>query len=200
MRGPSRVLDTSGFARTPFTAPALRDLVLYELHVGTFTPEGTFDAVVEHLPALAELGVTAIELLPVADGPGMRGWGYDGVYPSAAHRCYGGPQGLARLVDAAHAAGLAVLLDVVYNHVGASGNLAYQAFGPYFTDRHSTFWGEAIDFSQRGVREWVLQSASAGSTTSASTACASTRSTRSTTTRARRTSSPRSSSASATRS
>src|SRR4051794_15946224 len=159
MRGPSRVLDTSGFARTSFTPPALADLVIYELHVGTFSPEGTFDGVIGHLPALADLGVTAIELLPVADGPGMRGWGYDGVYPSAAHRAYGGPHGLARLVDAAHAAGLAVLLDVVYNHVGASGNQAYQAFGPYFTDRHSTFWGEAIDFSQDGVREWVLQSA-----------------------------------------
>jgi maltooligosyltrehalose trehalohydrolase len=159
MRGPSRVLDTSGFARASFTPPALADLVLYELHVGTFSPEGTFDGAIPHLAELAALGVTAIELLPVADGPGMRGWGYDGVYPSAAHRAYGGPQGLARLVDAAHEAGLAVLLDVVYNHVGASGNQAYQAYGPYFTDRHSTFWGEAIDFTQAGVREWVLQSA-----------------------------------------
>ena len=161
MRGPSRVLDPSAFVWTDadWTPPGLADLVLYELHVGTFSDEGTFDGAIEHLPALKELGVTAIELLPVADGPGMRGWGYDGVYPSAAHRAYGGPEGLARLVDAAHAVGLAVILDVVYNHVGASGNQAYQAYGPYFTDRHSTFWGEAIDFSRDGVREWVLQSA-----------------------------------------
>ena len=161
MRGPSRVLDTGAFAWTDagFAPPALADLVLYELHVGTFSAEGTFDGAIGHLPALADLGVTAIELLPVADGPGLRGWGYDGVYPSAAHRAYGGPEGLARLVDAAHAAGLAVILDVVYNHIGASGDRAFQAYGPYFTDRHSTFWGEAIDFTQRGVREWVLQSA-----------------------------------------
>ena len=164
MRGPSRVLDTAAFAWTDagFAAPAMRDAVLYELHVGTFTAEGTFDAVIPHLPALAELGVNAIELMPVADGPGMRGWGYDGVYPSAAHRAYGGPHGLARLVDAAHAEGLAVILDVVYNHVGASGNRALAAFGPYFTDRYATFWGEAINYDDAGadgVREWVVQSA-----------------------------------------
>jgi maltooligosyltrehalose trehalohydrolase len=164
MRGPSRVLDTGAFAWTDagFAPPALRDLVAYELHVGTFTPEGTFAAMIPQLRALRDLGVNAIELLPVADGPGLRGWGYDGVYPSAAHRAYGGPQGLAQLVDAAHAEGIAVLLDVVYNHIGASGNAAYQAFGPYFTDRYSTFWGEAINYDDRGadgVREWVLQSA-----------------------------------------
>jgi maltooligosyltrehalose trehalohydrolase len=164
MRGPSRVLDTGAFAWTDdgFAAPALADLVVYELHVGTFTPEGTFDAAIAHLGALRDLGVNAIELMPVADGPGMRGWGYDGVYPSAAHRAYGGPEGLARLVDAAHAAGLGVILDVVYNHVGASGNDAYRAFGPYFTDRYSTFWGEALNYDDAGcdgVREWVAQSA-----------------------------------------
>ena len=164
MRGPSRVLDTTAFAWTDgaWTPPALTDLVIYELHVGTFSAEGTFDGAIEHLPALRELGVTAIELMPIADGPGMRGWGYDGVYPSAAHRAYGGPHGLARLVDAAHAVGLAVILDVVYNHVGASGDQALAAFGPYFTDRYSTFWGEAINFDDRGadgVREWVVQSA-----------------------------------------
>jgi len=161
MRGPSRVLDTPAFAWTDegFTAPAVSELVIYELHIGTFTPEGTFDAAIGKLAPLRELGVTAIDVMPVADGPGMRGWGYDGVYPSAAHRAYGGPEGLARLVDAAHANGLAVLLDVVYNHIGASGNDAYRAFGPYFTDRHSTFWGEAIDYTQAGVREWALQGA-----------------------------------------
>jgi maltooligosyltrehalose trehalohydrolase len=164
MRGPSRVLDTGAFAWTDdgFAAPELADLVVYELHVGTFSEVGTFDGAIPHLAALRDLGVTAIELMPVADGPGMRGWGYDGVYPSAAHRAYGGPEGLARLVDAAHANGLAVILDVVYNHIGASGNRAYQAFGPYFTERYSTFWGEAINYDDEGadgVREWVLQSA-----------------------------------------
>src|SRR4051794_736280 len=141
MRGPSRVLDASGFARTSFTAPALADLVIYELHVGTFSPEGTFDGVIPHLPALAELGVTAIELLPIADGPGMRGWGYDGVYPSAAHRAYGGPPGPAPLVDAAPAEGLAVLLDVVYNHLRASGDPAPAAVGPHLPQRSPPFWG-----------------------------------------------------------
>jgi maltooligosyltrehalose trehalohydrolase len=164
MRGPSRVLDTSAFTWSDagFAPPALTDLVVYELHVGTFSPEGTFEAAIAHLPALRELGITAIELMPVADGPGMRGWGYDGVHLSAAHRAYGGPHGLAALVDAAHAAGLAVLLDVVYNHIGASANEAFRAFGPYFTDRYSTFWGEAINYDDAGsgaVREWVLQSA-----------------------------------------
>jgi maltooligosyltrehalose trehalohydrolase len=164
MRGPSRVLDTGEFAWSDgdWRPPAMADLVAYELHVGTFSAEGTFEGAIPHLAALRELGVNAIELMPVADGPGMRGWGYDGVYPSAAHRAYGGPHGLARLVDAAHAAGLAVLLDVVYNHVGASGDQALAAFGPYFTDRYSTFWGEAINYDDRGadgVREWVVQSA-----------------------------------------
>lgn len=164
MRGPSRVLDTGAFAWTDdgWRPPAVAELVVYELHAGTFSAEGTFEGVIPHLAALAELGVNAVELMPVADGPGMRGWGYDGVYPGAAHRAYGGPHGLARLVDAAHAEGLAVLLDVVYNHVGASGNQAMAAYGPYFTDRYSTFWGEAINFDDRGadgVREWVVQSA-----------------------------------------
>ncbi|HVW16622.1 MAG TPA: alpha-amylase family glycosyl hydrolase, partial [Solirubrobacteraceae bacterium] len=164
MRGPSRVLDTGAFAWTDagFEPPALADLVVYELHVGAFTPQGTFDAVAPHLRELRELGVTAIELMPVADGPGMRGWGYDGAYPAAAHRAYGGPHGLARLVDAAHAEGLAVILDCVYNHVGASADAAYRAFGPYFTDRHSTFWGEAINYDGADsdpVREWAIQSA-----------------------------------------
>jgi maltooligosyltrehalose trehalohydrolase len=132
--------------------------VIYELHVGTFTEEGTFDAVVPRLAALRELGVTAIELMPVATFPGERGWGYDGVYIYAPHPAYGGPAGLARLVDAAHAAGLGVILDVVYNHVGP-GNEALTAFGPYFSPRHHTFWGDAIDYSEHWVREWVLQNA-----------------------------------------
>jgi maltooligosyltrehalose trehalohydrolase len=164
LRGPSRVLDVSAFAWTDegWRGVALPDLVLYELHVGTFTPQGTFDAAAEHLAGLAELGVTAIEVMPVAEFPGARGWGYDGVYLSAAQSSYGGPEGFQRLVDAAHAAGLAVVLDVVYNHVGASGVKAMEAFGPYFTEKYETFWGKAINYDDSGcdpVREWVLQSA-----------------------------------------
>ena len=136
--------------------------MIYELHIGTFTPEGTFEAAGRHLRELAELGVTAIEIMPVAEFPGARGWGYDGVYVSAAQSSYGGPAGLAKLVAAAHEAGLAVILDVVYNHVGASGVKALEAFGPYFTDTYETPWGRAINFDDADcdpVREWVLQSA-----------------------------------------
>jgi maltooligosyltrehalose trehalohydrolase len=165
LRGPSRIVDPRQFEWTDggrHGGAELRDAVLYELHVGTFTEEGTFEAAIEHLAALAELGVTHIEVMPIAEFPGARGWGYDGVYLSAAQSSYGGPHGFQRLVDAAHAAGLGVILDVVYNHVGASGNAALAAYGPYFTDRYSTFWGDAINFDDADsdpVREWVLQSA-----------------------------------------
>jgi maltooligosyltrehalose trehalohydrolase len=158
IRGPSRVVDTRAFAIEPGPPVALDELVLYELHVGTFTDEGTFDAAIAGLPRLRELGATAIELMPVATFPGDRGWGYDGVYTFAPHPAYGGPDGLARLVDASHREGLAVFLDVVYNHIGP-GSEAIGRFGPYFTDRHETFWGSAIDYSQRGVREWAIQNA-----------------------------------------
>jgi maltooligosyltrehalose trehalohydrolase len=157
-RGPSRVVDTSSFSIAPGPELALDELVLYELHVGAFTPEGTFDGVVPHLRALRELGVTAIELMPVATFPGDRGWGYDGIYAYAPHHAYGGPGGLARLVDAAHREGLGVFLDVVYNHLGPGGD-AVARFGPYFTGRHQTAWGDALDYSQRGVREWAIQNA-----------------------------------------
>jgi maltooligosyltrehalose trehalohydrolase len=159
VRGPSRVLDTAAFDIAPGAGLQLDDLVLYELHVGTFSPEGTFDGVIPRLAALRELGVTAIELMPVATFPGNRGWGYDGLFTSAPHPAYGGPEGLARLVDAAHRAGLGVVLDVVYNHIGP-GNEAITAFGPYFTDRlGSTPWGDALDYAARGVREWAIQNA-----------------------------------------
>jgi maltooligosyltrehalose trehalohydrolase len=121
------------------------DLVIYELHVGTFTPEGTFEAVIPRLPQLASLGVTAIEVMPVAQFPGNRNWGYDGVYPYAVQSSYGGPYAFQRFVDAAHRAGLAVILDVVYNHLGPEGNY-FSQFGPYFTDRYRTPWGKAINF------------------------------------------------------
>ena len=164
LRGPSRLLDTDAFAwsdgaRRP---PALDELVLYELHVGTFTPEGTFEAAIPYLRDLRELGVTAIELMPVAEFPGRHGWGYDSVYLSAAQSSYGGPHGLQRLIDAAHTEGLAVILDVVYNHVGASGGAALEAFGPYFTSRYETAWGKAMNYDGKdsdAVREWALQSA-----------------------------------------
>jgi maltooligosyltrehalose trehalohydrolase len=164
LRGPSRVLDPGAFAWTDeaWGGVELSDLVLYELHVGTFTPEGTFEAAIRRLAGLRELGVTAIELMPVAEFPGRHGWGYDGVHLRAAHSAYGGPEGLQRLVDAAHGEGLAVVLDVVFNHLGASGVQAMEAFGPYFTDLHHTPWGKAINFDDEEcdpVREWVLQAA-----------------------------------------
>jgi maltooligosyltrehalose trehalohydrolase len=149
-------------AATGYETPALEDLVIYELHVGTFSADGTFDGAIEHLPELAALGVNAIEVMPVAEFPGRHGWGYDGVYLSAAQSSYGGPEAFQRLVDAAHRHGLAVILDVVYNHVGASGTQALDAFGPYFTGKYETFWGKAINYDDEhadAVREWVLQSA-----------------------------------------
>jgi maltooligosyltrehalose trehalohydrolase len=158
--GPSQVVSAAELPRQGFALPALSldELVLYELHVGTFSEAGTFEAAIPHLAALRELGVTAIELMPVATFPGNRGWGYDGLYTSAPHPAYGGPAGLARLVDAAHESGLGVILDVVYNHLGP-GSEQIAPFGPYFTDRHDTFWGAAIDYSQAGVREWAIQNA-----------------------------------------
>jgi maltooligosyltrehalose trehalohydrolase len=119
--------------------------VVYEMHTGTFTPEGTFESAIARLDHIVDLGVTTVELMPVAEFSGERGWGYDGVDLYAPHHAYGGPEGLKRLVDACHSRGLAVLLDVVYNHLGPAGNYLRE-FGPYFTDRYSTPWGEAINF------------------------------------------------------
>jgi maltooligosyltrehalose trehalohydrolase len=139
----------------------LRDYLIYELHVGTFTHAGTFGAVMEHLPYLRDLGVTALELMPVAEFPGHRNWGYDGVFPYAAQSSYGGPAALKRLVDACHAHELAVILDVVYNHLGPEGN-HLTAFGPYFTARHRTPWGPALNFDgphSDEVREFFIQNA-----------------------------------------
>jgi maltooligosyltrehalose trehalohydrolase len=164
LRGCSRVLDTAAFPWTDagWETPPLRDLVISEIHIGTFSPEGTFEGAIPHLRGLRELGISAIEVMPVAEFPGRRGWGYDGVYVSAAHAAYGGPLGFQRLVDAAHAEGLAVILDVVYNHLGASGVAAMEAFGPYFTEKHATPWGMAVNLDDEEsdpVREWILQSA-----------------------------------------
>jgi maltooligosyltrehalose trehalohydrolase len=162
LRGPSRILDTGTFEWEPWSGVDLEHLVLYELHVGTFTRDGTFVAAIEKLAGLAELGINAIELMPVAEFPGKRGWGYDGVYLNAAQSSYGGPLELQRLVEAAHSHGIAVVLDVVYNHLGASGVKAMEAFGFYFTDKYETFWGKAINYDDEHsdpVREWVCQSA-----------------------------------------
>ena len=134
------------------------DLVIYELHVGTFTPEGTFAAVVPRLASLKELGITAIELMPVAQFPGSRSWGYDGVHPFAVQESYGGPVGLKELVEACHRAGLAVILDVIYNHFGPEGN-QFPTFGPYLTEKSKSDWGPALNFDDKGcdpVRSMVL--------------------------------------------
>jgi maltooligosyltrehalose trehalohydrolase len=164
VHGPSRTVDHSAF---PWTdqgwrgGPPLSAALVYELHVGTFTPQGTFEAAIERLGDLADLGVTHIELLPVAEFPGERGWGYDGVDLFAPHHAYGGPDGLKRLVDAAHAAGLGVIIDVVYNHLGPDGNYL-GAFGPYFTDRYTTPWGQAVNYDDAGsdeVRNFVCDNA-----------------------------------------
>ena len=145
--GPSEIVDPRAFRWTDdeWRGTTLPGHVIYELHIGTFTREGTFDAAVEHLPALAELGVTPVEVMPVAEFPGRHGWGYDGVYLSAAQSAYGGPEGFARFVEAAHDNGLGVILDVVYNHLGPEGNYL-GSFGPYFTGRYGTPWGEAVNF------------------------------------------------------
>jgi maltooligosyltrehalose trehalohydrolase len=160
--GPSAVIDLRWDWRAlDWRGLPLEEYVIYELHVGTFTPEGTFDAIISHLPRLREIGITAIELMPVAQFPGERNWGYDGAYPYAVQNSYGGPDGLRRLVDAAHQEGLAVILDVVYNHLGPEGN--YLAlYGPYFTDRYRTPWGTAINFDGPGsddVRNYFVHNA-----------------------------------------
>jgi maltooligosyltrehalose trehalohydrolase len=137
------------------------DLVFYELHVGLFTPQGTFEAVIPRLSELRALGITAVELMPVGQFPGPRNWGYDGVHLYAAQHSYGGPHGLQKLVDACHAAGLAIYLDVVYNHLGPEGNYLNE-FGPYFTDRYRNAWGQAVNYDGTGcdaVRDFVLDNA-----------------------------------------
>jgi len=146
VHGPSRWVDHALFEWTDgaWQQPPLGSAVIYELHVGTFTPEGTFDSIIDRLDYLADLGVAHMELMPVAQFPGSRGWGYDGVDLYAPHQDYGGPSGLKRLVNACHRKGMAMLLDVVYNHLGPCGNYLH-FFGPYFTSRYKTPWGEAVN-------------------------------------------------------
>jgi maltooligosyltrehalose trehalohydrolase len=163
VHGPSMVVDAGAFEWTDadWHGRPLDEYVIYELHVGTFSPEGTFDGVIPYLDELAELGITALEILPVAQFPGNRNWGYDGVALYAVQESYGGPDGLRRLVDAAHERGLAVILDVVYNHLGPEGNYL-RDFGPYFTDHYQTPWGDALNFDGPGsdhVRNFFLENA-----------------------------------------
>jgi maltooligosyltrehalose trehalohydrolase len=162
--GPSRTYDHSAFAWTDghWRGAPLSGAVIYELHVGTFTPQGTLDAAIERLDHLSDLGVTVVELMPLAAFPGGHGWGYDGISLWAVHEPYGGPDALKRFVDACHARGLAVYLDVVYNHVGPGNRLA--SFGPYFTDAHMTPWGPAVNLDQPGsdeVRAFIVENARA---------------------------------------
>jgi maltooligosyltrehalose trehalohydrolase len=164
VHGPSRVVDHGSFTWTDHEwhgGGPLAPQVFYELHVGTFTPEGTFAAAADRLTYLRDLGVTAVEIMPVVEFPGARGWGYDGVDLYAPHHAYGGPDGLKALVDRCHATGLGVVLDVVYNHVGPEGNYL-PCFGPYFTDRHPTPWGSGFNYDgpdSGPVRAFVIDNA-----------------------------------------
>ncbi len=163
VHGASRWVDHARFDWTDagWQQPPLGSAVIYELHVGTFTPEGTFAAVSDRLDHLLDLGVTHVELMPVAEFPGKRGWGYDGVDLYAPHSAYGGPEGLKQLVNACHRRGLAVLLDVVYNHLGPAGNYLGR-FGPYFTKRYATPWGEAVNLDgpeSDEVRRFIVDNA-----------------------------------------
>ena len=163
VHGPSRTVDHAAFQWTDkrWQAGPLSSAIFYELHLGTFTPKGTFIAAIDKLDSLAELGVTHVELMPVAEFSGTRGWGYDGVDLYAPHHAYGEPEDLKRLVDACHARGLAVVLDVVYNHLGPAGNYLAR-FGPYFTARYATPWGPAVNLDGRGsdeVRRFICDNA-----------------------------------------
>lgn len=162
VHGASEVMDvTFGWEDATWFGLPLGEYIIYELHVGTFTPEGTFEAIIPHLAELKHLGITAIELMPVAQFPGSRNWGYDGVGLFAVQNSYGGPIGLKKLINACHAYGLAVVLDVVYNHLGPEGNYL-RAFGPYFSEEYRTFWGPALNFDgpdSDEVRRFFLENA-----------------------------------------
>src|SRR5579884_2590706 len=163
VRQPSQIWNPRAFqwGDSGWQGLPLEGYILYELHVGTYTPEGTLDAIIPHLDHLKSLGVTAIELMPVAQFPGHRNWGYDGVFPFAVQHSYGGPSGLKKLVDACHREGLAMVLDVVYNHLGPEGNYLAE-LGPFFTDSYRTPWGSAINYDgpdSDGVRRYFIENA-----------------------------------------
>jgi maltooligosyltrehalose trehalohydrolase len=154
VNGLSRLVDNSAFTwhDQKWQAPPLANAVIYELHVGTFTPEGTLDAAIDKLEYLKDLGITHVEVMPLASAPGQRGWGYDGVALFAPQQSYGGPEAVKRFVDAAHAHGLAVINDVVYNHFGPTGNYTGK-YGPYITESHKTPWGGAVNLEEEGSAE-----------------------------------------------
>ncbi len=162
VHGPSQVVDPRFcWSEACWAGIPLKDYVVYELHVGTFTHDGTFSSIIPHLDELKDLGITAVELMPVAQFPGNRNWGYDGVYPFAVQNSYGGPGGLRQLVDACHQRGLAVVMDVVYNHLGPEGNYLSD-FGPYFTDSYRTPWGPAVNYDgpySDDVRRYFIENA-----------------------------------------
>lgn len=163
VHGPSRVVDSDAYVwrDRAWKGIPLEDFIIYELHVGTFTPEGTFDALVAKLSHLRDLGLSAVEPMPIAQFPGERNWGYDGTYPYAPQSSYGGPGGFKRFVDACHQAGLAVVLDVVYNHLGPEGNYLGE-FAPCFSDRYRGPWGDALNFDgadSDGVRRFFIENA-----------------------------------------
>jgi maltooligosyltrehalose trehalohydrolase len=154
VHGPSRTVDHTAFewSDAGWQAPPLAAAIVYELHIGTFSPKGTFEGAIEYLDHLVDLGVTHVEVMPIVSFPGARGWGYDGVALYAPHASYGGPDGFRRFVNACHRHGLAVILDVVYNHLGPAGNYV-RCYGPYFTDRHRTPWGDAVNLDGPGSDE-----------------------------------------------
>lgn len=163
VHGPSQVIDYSTFKWEDenWSGALLRGMIIYELHVGTFTPEGTFGAIIPRLDDLRDLGVNAVGIMPVAQFPGERNWGYDGVCPFAVQNSYGGPEGMKRFVNACHRRGMAVILDVVYNHLGPEGNYLGD-FGPYFTEKYKTLWGNAINFDgayNDDVRNFFIENA-----------------------------------------
>ncbi|MCC6543471.1 MAG: malto-oligosyltrehalose trehalohydrolase [Nitrospirae bacterium] len=163
VHGPSEIVNPEEFrwSDSKWMGLSLEDYLIYELHVGTFTEEGTFEAVISKMAYLRDLGITAIELMPVSQFPGNRNWGYDGVYHFAPQNSYGGPAGLKMLIDACHRNGLAVILDVVYNHLGPEGNYLNQ-FGYYFTERYKTPWGDAINYDgpfSDDVRKYIISNA-----------------------------------------
>ncbi|MGA7922452.1 MAG: malto-oligosyltrehalose trehalohydrolase, partial [Thermoplasmata archaeon] len=163
VNGPSSIVDPNSFPWTDshWSGLHLDEFVFYELHIGCFTPEGTFRSAIPELARLREIGFTAVEVMPVAEFPGGRNWGYDGVFPFSVQHTYGGPDAFKRFIDASHRAGLAVVLDVVYNHVGPEGN-HFSDFGPYFSDRYRIPWGQAINFDGPGsdeVRRYFIENA-----------------------------------------
>jgi maltooligosyltrehalose trehalohydrolase len=163
VHGPSELVDHESFPWDDgvWQGKPLEEMIMYELHVGTFTEEGTFDGVIQRIPELRDLGVNALEIMPVGQFPGGRNWGYDVAYPYSVQNSYGGPSGLKRLVNACHANGIAVILDVIYNHLGPEGNYLGE-FAPYFSRKYKTPWGEAINFDgphADGVRDYFVENA-----------------------------------------